>query len=423
MERLRILIVTPSLPYPLIWGFGIRVYQIVKYLAQRHHVSLLAYAGPGDEDRVSALQRTGAVIHAVVRDESTTASKRRAQLTSLFSPASFQRQDLESNSMQAAIDRVLAAEPFDIIQVESTPMSGFDFGSRVPVLLDEHNIEYELLYRTFQTERSPVRKLYNWVEYRKFRGEERRSWTHSSGCILTSHREEAILRRYAPQTPTRVVPNGVDIEYFRPSPGRGDPNSIVFVGVMHYRPNVDAALYFIHEILPHIVRARPNAKFTLVGGGAPEELRRLAGPNVVLAGKVPDTRPYVSQAGVLVVPLRMGSGTRLKVLEGLAVGRPLVTTSLGCEGIEAAHGEHLLIADDPLDFARSVLRVLDDAELTASLGRQGRKLVEERYHWSSILRGLEDFMQRTARRRDPGSDAARPPAAISDTSPLGVTEA
>src|SRR5205823_6665014 len=132
----------------------------------------------------------------------------------------------------------LATDEFDIIQVESSPMSGFDFGSRVPVLLDEHNVEYELLYRTFRTERSPLRKLYNWVEYRKFRGEERRAWRQVGGCILTSGREEAILRRYTARTPTLVVPNGVDIDYFRPSASQTDPDSIVFMGVMHYRPNV-----------------------------------------------------------------------------------------------------------------------------------------------------------------------------------------
>src|SRR5207245_4095187 len=129
-------------------------------------------------------------------------------------------------------------------------------------------------------------------------------------------------------------PNGVDIDSFQPSLGVRDPNNVVFVGVMHYRPNVDAAMYFVREILPHLVRERPNLTFTIVGGGPPEELRRLAGKNVVLTDRVPDTRPYVARAGVSVVPLRMGSGTRLKVLEGLAMGSALVSTSLGCEGID-----------------------------------------------------------------------------------------
>lgn len=392
-ERLRVLIVTPSLPYPLVWGFGIRVYQIIKYLAERHDVTLLAYAGPHDRDNTAALEQTGATIHTVVRNEPTTAAKRQAQLTSMFSRKSFQWQSLESTAMQTAIDHLLATEHFDIIQVESSQMTGFEFNSSAPLLVDEHNIEYELLYRTFTTERSALRKVYNWVEYRKFRHEEQQSWKHSDGCILTSDREEAMLRQVSPRTTTLVVPNGVDIDAFQPTVGVRDPNSIVFVGVMHYRPNVDAAIYFAREIMPRLQRERPNLTFSIVGGGPPDELLRLASKNIVLTDRVPDTRPYVAHAGVVVVPLRMGSGTRLKVLEGLAMGCAMVSTSVGCEGIAVQDGEHLLVADDPVAFARSVLRLLDDEALASRLGRNGRALVEERYSWPSVLRQLEDFMR------------------------------
>jgi sugar transferase (PEP-CTERM/EpsH1 system associated) len=393
-QRLRVLIVTPSLPYPLIWGFGIRVYHMIKYLAERHDVTVLAYAGPNDQQNVAALKETGATIEPVYRDEASTRAKRHAQLTSLLSASSFQWQSLESTAMQAAIDRVLAAQEFDVIQVESSQMTGFEYRSSAAILVDEHNIEYELLYRTFKTERSPVRKLYNWVEYRKFRQEEQRSWKISDGCILTSDREEAILRQISPRTPTLVIPNGVDIEAFKPSSVVRDPNRIVFVGVMHYRPNVDAALYFAREILPLIVRRRPELKFTIVGGGPPEELQRLASHNIEVTGRVPDTRPYVEQAGAMVVPLRMGSGTRLKVVEGLAMGCPLVSTSLGCEGIDIENGAHLLVADEPVAFADSVLKILDDEQLAARLAHNGRALVEAQYSWPSVLRELESFMRK-----------------------------
>jgi glycosyltransferase involved in cell wall biosynthesis len=391
-EQLRVLIVTPSVPYPPSWGFGIRVYQMIRHLALRHRVTVLAYAGPDDHDRVGALRQTGATVRAVIRDEPTTVAKRRAQLTSMLMPVSFQRHSLSSRVMQTEIDRLLASEQFDVIQVESSQMSCFAYRSGATLLVDEHNIEYELLYRTFKTERSPIRKLYNWIEYQKFRREEQRSWIQADGCILTSDRERVILNQHAPHTPTTVVPNGVDVEYFQASPVQPDLNSIVFVGVMHYRPNVDAAVHFIRDILPHVVRDRSSATFTIVGGGAPEELQRLAGPNVMFTDTVPDTRPYVSRAGAFVVPLRMGSGTRLKVLEGLAMSRPLISTSLGCEGIDAVDGQHLMIADDPRAFAQSVLRVLDDRELAARLGRSGRELAERSYSWSSVLQRLEQFM-------------------------------
>jgi glycosyltransferase involved in cell wall biosynthesis len=365
---------------------------MVRWLAERHKLTVLAYAGPDDQDRVEALRKTGAQVNAVIRPEPSPAAKRRAQFTSLLSPLSFQRQSLQSPAMQAEINRLNVEQGFDVIQVESSQMCGFTYPSHIKLLLDEHNIEYELLYRTFQTESSPVRKLYNWLEFHKFRREEQRSWLRADGCILTSDREEVILRQLMPGKPTTVVPNGVDVDFFQPTTPDVDPDSIVYVGVMHYRPNVDAALYFIREILPHVLRVRPSARFTIVGGGAPDELLRLAGPNVVFTDTVPDTRPYVSRAAAFVVPLRMGSGTRLKVLEGLAMSRPLVSTSLGCEGIDAVDGQHLLIADEPTAFASAVLRVLEDRDLAARLGRGGRELVEGAYSWSSVLERLERFV-------------------------------
>jgi polysaccharide biosynthesis protein PslH len=391
-DRLQILIVSPSLPYPPSWGFGIRVYEIIRQLGKLHDVSLLTYAGAQDNDRIAALEAVGAEVHVVRGGKTAGVTKRGGQLVSLLSWKSFQRQLFYSKQMQAAIDQLTGAKQFDVIQLESSQMNGFDFPAAPRLVVDEHNIEYELLHRTYKTERSPLRKLYNWVEFQKFRREEQQSWHIADGVVVTSDREEKILRIHAPHKPRCVVPNGVDIEYFQNGTNVSDPNSIVFVGLMHYRPNVDAALYFVRDVLPHILRKRPGAIFTIVGGGAPEQLRRLAGPNVVLTDAVPDTRPYVSRAGAFVVPLRMGSGTRLKVLEGLAMSRPLVSTSLGCEGIDAQDGQHLLIADDPITFAQRVLQVLNDDQLAAQLGRNGRALVEQRYSWPSVLRRLEDFL-------------------------------
>jgi sugar transferase (PEP-CTERM/EpsH1 system associated) len=399
-DRLRILIVTPSLPYPPSWGFGIRVYQIVRYLAARHQVTLIAQAEPHEEDKVEALRGTGARVHAVVRDSRPISAKRASQLISLFAPTSYQRRGLQSHEMQSTLDRVLTEESFDIIQIESSQLSGFRFHGNTPLIIDEHNIEYELLYRTYTTERSPLRKVYNLAEFIKFRNEEQRSWKQADGCILTSDREEAILRKISPRTPTTVVPNGVDTDFFQPSPVPRGSASMVFVGVMHYRPNVDAAMYFAREILPTIVRQRPTAKFVIVGGGAPEELTRIAGPNLILTGVVPDTRPYLRDAGVVVVPMRMGSGTRLKVLEGMAVGRPLISTSLGYEGILAEHEKHLLVADDASTFAGAVVRALSDHQLADRLAAGGRELVEQRYAWTSVLQRLEAFLLSRARCRD-----------------------
>jgi glycosyltransferase involved in cell wall biosynthesis len=204
-------------------------------------------------------------------------------------------------------------------------------------------------------------------------------------------REKRIIQGLAPDTPVLAAPNGVDLDYFRPSSEPGDDNAIVMTGFMKTRPNIDAALHFVEEVLPHIVAARPNIVFYIVGGGAPDEVKRLAGPHVVVTDTVPDVRPYVHGSAVFVVPLRMGGGTRLKVLEALSMKKPLVSTSLGCEGIDVKHREHLLIADAPIAFANAVLELLDNKALAATLAHQGHELVERQYQWKTVVDNVEAF--------------------------------
>lgn len=389
LPTLNILLLTPSLPYPPIWGFGIRVYQLIRELSRRHRVTLLTY-GEEPSDNVEAMRQVCADIQ-IVPVPGSHGGKRGAQLRSLFSPSSFQTSSLSTPAMQAALTRLLQTQKFDLIQVESSQMAGFDFGMQVPVVLDEHNLEYELLYRLYQGERSPGRRLYNWAEYVKFRREEQQCWRRAAACLLTSGREQEILRGLLPEKPTAVVPNGVDIEFYLPSSAPIEPDMLLFTGLMTYRPNIDGVVYFVQEILPLIHKIRPQVTLTVVGAGAATEVTALEGPQVKIIGTVPDMRVYFSRAAAVVVPLRMGSGTRLKVLEGMAMGKPLISTSVGCEGIHVRHGEHLLVADAPQAFADSVLRVLSEPDLAASLSRQGRTLVEQEYGWASIATQLETF--------------------------------
>jgi glycosyltransferase involved in cell wall biosynthesis len=329
-----------------------------------------------------------------MRPKTTERSKRTAQLSSLLSTMSYQRRSVYSPGMQARLDALLEANRFDVIQIESSQLAGFDFGESSVVVLDEHNIEYELLYRMYRTEGSPMRRLYNRLEYMKFKREEIGSWRSVSGCVMTSAREQEIVTSLAPGAPTIVGANAVDVDYFRPSGRPGNGHAIVMTGLMHYRPNIDGAVYFVQEIFPRILAARPEMVFYIVGAGATDELKRLGGPSVVVTDTVPDVRPFAYDAAAFVVPLRMGGGTRLKVLEGLSMEKAVVSTSVGCEGIDVVHGEHLLVANDPEAFADAVLKVAADGELAGRLGRAGRSLVERRYKWESVVDQLEAFYDR-----------------------------
>ncbi len=393
-RRLKILLLSPGLPYPPIWGFGIRVLQFLRLLALRHDVTLLTYEEPGEPEKVAAVRALGVDVQTVPRPKANERDKRRAQMTSLFSAQSYQRRSLSSDAMQAKLNELAATRQFDVLQIESSQLAGFAFDPRWVLVLDEHNIEYELLYRMYKTEGSAVRRFYNWLEYTKFKREEIDTWRRVAGCVMTSSREQQIAQVLAPDTPSIVGANAVDVEHFRPSAAPVKPNVLVMTGLMHYRPNIDGALYFVQEILPRILTSRPDTVFQIVGAGATEELKRLESAHVVVTGTVPDVRPYVHDASVFVVPLRMGGGTRLKVLEGLSMEKSVVSTAVGCEGIDVVDGEHLLVADEPAAFADAVLSLMGDRARATELGRRGRVLVEQHYKWESVVSRLEAFYER-----------------------------
>lgn len=411
----RILLVAPSLPHPPIWGFGIRVHQIARNLAGSHRVSLLAYAGEDDQEKVEALREFCEEVHIVSLDAPLHISDRRQQFASLFSLSSYHKRRLRSPRMADALDELLSHEEYDIIQIESSPMADFEFGRNGIVVLDEHNIEYELLQRTYQTEPNLPRKAFGWLEYQKFKREEQRSWSAIDGCVVTSDREKQIVDGILPRLPSAVVPNGVDVGYFSPrdsSPdGRAQNLKLVFTGLVRYRPNADAIVHFVSNVLPLIHRRRPDVIFTIVGWGVPPEVQRVLGPKVIATERVPDVRPYLADAAVVVVPLRMGSGTRLKVLEAMAMGRPIVSTAVGCEGIPAMDGEHLLIRNDPEAFAHGVLDLLDDPAQASRLGRSGRQLVERQFAWESVVAGLDRFHECLLQRSEVGGGLAARAAA------------
>jgi glycosyltransferase involved in cell wall biosynthesis len=352
---------------------------------------LLTYAHEPDLAKLDSLRKLISDVHVIERPYSSGRSKRLAQVASIVSPSPHQVRDLHSIEMQSAIDELLSSRDFDVVQVESSQMSGFRYGSSAAVILDEHNIEYELLQRVQQGERSWLRRFYNQVEYRKFRPVEQRSWRTADGCVVTSDREQAIVSAHAPSTPVMVVPNGVDANFFAPRGLDIGADTLVFNGLMAYRPNLDAATYLVQEIMPAVERVRPGATLTIVGDGYPSDLESLRRPNVLVTGKVPDIRPYLERAAVVVVPVRMGGGTRLKVVEALAMSKAVVSTSIGCEGIQVRDGEHLLRADDTEGFAASIGLVLSDSERGTALGRAGRSLVMEKYSWERAGARLEDL--------------------------------
>ncbi len=385
-----ILVIAPSWPHPPTWGFATRVFQLAKQLARRNRVSLLAYGGGSSaRSRVNAVSIFESV--QLVGHPESVRNRRQAQLDSLRSSRSFHLGAFRSDEMHAAVQAMLARRHFDIVQLESSQMGFVLPLGTVPVVLDEHNIEFLLLRRLAAVESSIPRKAYGYLEAAKARREEMRAWARSDGTVLTSDADLSVVRQAMPEKPACVVPNGVDTEYFHPSDVEPEPSTVVFTGAINYRPNTDAVVHFIREVMPRLKRLKPSARFLVVGDGAPGWVIRTAGPDVEFSGRVDDVRVPLNKAAVVVAPLRAGSGTRLKILEALAMAKPIVTTSIGCEGLSVASGEHLEIADDPDAFAQMVARLMSDRDAARDLGRQGRQLVEREYSWEVVARRLEEF--------------------------------
>ncbi len=396
-EPLRVLVVSAQFPFPPTWGFATRVDQLCRQLTSHHEVTLLCYGEPNDLLAADQL-RPELDVRVVHRDHPSVVAKRTAQLSSVVSRHPYQCRWAHGPRMQQAIDELYAIRRFDLVQVESSVLCTFAFPADVPLVIDEHNIEYEVLQRMRQGERSVLRRSFSNLEHRRFRRFEQLWWQRASGCAVTSRREEAIVRRYAPSTPTEVVPNGVDLTYFSPRGVAAEADTVVFNGTLLYRPNLDAAYHLVEDIWPRVLEARPRARLTIVGRAAEADLRRLRRPQVVVTGEVPDVRPYLERAAVVAVPVRMGGGTRFKVLEALALGRPVVSTTLGCEGVDVRHGDHLWIADHPAAFASAMTRLFDDAGTAARLGRAGRSLIEQQYSWDMAGRRLDRLYRRVAAR-------------------------
>jgi glycosyltransferase involved in cell wall biosynthesis len=295
--------------------------------------------------------------------------------------------------MQAAIDALCAERAFDVIQLESSLLCAFAFPSGPALVLDEHNIEYEVFERMHRSERSLLRRRFNQLEFKRFRRFEQDAWRRVDACVVTSGREAPVLASHASGTPTAVVVNGVDLDYFSPSDEPCEPCTAVFNGILDYRPNLDAAHHLVDEIWPLVTQRFPGARLRIIGRGQAADLRRLRRPGVDVLGRVPDLRPHMAAAAVVAVPIRMGGGTRLKVVEGLALGKPMVSTTLGCEGIAVRDREHLLIADDAESFAARVIELFEDRALAASLGAAGRALMEREYSWDLGAERLDNLYQ------------------------------
>lgn len=402
---MRLLFVTEKFPYPLDTGGNVRTYHLLRGLAGDHAVTLVA-ADSGEVlqehiDHVRmycssiVLARTPTwtpwrdlrvLVRSIFNDEPVVMARRyRCELAEAL-------RELLSASQASASPEAIYFNHLDAAMYLPLVPAG------VGKILDEHNVVANQVASMAAAEESLPRRLVLRRDQARVARHEVRLANQMDICLACSDADADSLRALGVSRPIAVIPNGVDIEYFHPAAGPdspGDKPAAVFVGTLDYDPCERGVWHFCINILPLIRKKLPEFRLLVVGRNPSERLRRFADRDhgVVLTGRVEDVRPYLARAQVCVVPLLSGSGTRLKILEAMAAGVPVVSTTIGAEGIAAENGRHIWLADQPDEFSSRVLQLLAEPALTLQMRDSARQLVTERYSWSAVHAMLRHHMQ------------------------------
>jgi len=397
---MNILFVAPRVPYPLDTGGKIRTFNLLKQAAKGHRVTLLSFAFGGEHlDHRDAFEELGVDVVTVPGRDAITA---KAALSALVRGLPLSVAKYRSRAMAQAIVRAVRTRPIDLAYFDHIHMGQYiGLVPGIPAVVDEHNVECLILKRLARNERHLLRRLLIRAEAAKMARLEKRVCAKAFRTLFVSDEDKLNFEKIGGDaTHSRVIPNGVDTLYFRLHPGGlPEEDALVLTGSMDWRPNSDAVMFFIREVLPIIWKERKDVRFYVVGKNPPETLRLLAKrfPQLIVTGGVPDVRPYVARSKVFVVPLRIGGGTRLKILEAMAMRRAVLSTTIGAEGIEAQDGVHIERADRPQDLAAKALDLLRDDARRRAMGEAGRKFVRAHYEWKIIGEKLNSVLGELSR--------------------------
>ncbi len=353
-----------------------------------------------DEAAVGGLASYGVDVKVIQRDSRYSPWK---LVRGLVGPTPFPILNYRDRRMIGMIQRVRNANQFDIVQAEDVQMAQYCTNLTIPTVLDMHNVESVLMQRYAKQERHPLKRLYARVTWKKLQAYERWVCSRFTHCLVCSEDDRARLNESCQSLSNlTVIPNGVDVEDYEKLP-KGIPrmdgkeqnrSRLVFVGRMDYHACVEGVRWFVQEVLPRVKAHKRDVLFQIVGGCPVREVLTLAQPGLVeVTGFVEDVRPYLAAATVVVVPLRVGGGTRLKILEALAMRKAVVSTAIGAEGLATVHDKELIIADDPRFFAQQIVNLIEHPDRRIRLGLAGHQLVRLHYGWSNIAERLEGVYQ------------------------------
>ena len=409
---MRILFVSHFIPHPPTGGASLRNYNIVKELSRNNSLHLVTFTQRDRHPTREKIALSREVLKdyceemAIIDVPSDFSSLKWYSLLgfNLFSREPYSAWRFWAPEMVQAITNQIDKHSFDIVHVDTIALAGYiRHLRRLPAILNHHNVESTLLLRRAATEKNPATKAYINLQGKKLRRAEQRALGEYDGNISVSELDSQELLSLNPAATVRVVPNGTDTEYFKPIDGVAEDLSLVFAGSMAWYPNGDAMILFGEKIWPLIKKEIPNITMNLIGSRAPAEVVQFGAndSNFKVLGFVDDVRPTIARAAVYVVPIRVGGGTRLKILDAMAMGKAIVSHPIGAEGLDVTDGKDIVIAEEPEAFAKCVIELVRNEQKRRLIREQARKSVIEKYSWSTIIPQLEKFYREISdRKRD-----------------------
>jgi polysaccharide biosynthesis protein PslH len=401
---MKILWLKTELLHPVDKGGKIRTYEMLKQLKRDHFITYLTLCNPDDSPELFA--QAGEYCHRLETIPHRPPQKFSAGFyyelgMNIGSPLPYAIQRYRCVAMQQAIKRELQQFKYDVVVCDFlTPSVNLPEQIPVPTVLFQHNVEAIIWERHFKNETNKLKKAFFFNQWRKMHNYERRVCRRFDSVVAVSDIDRNLMQKEFGVKRIYDIPTGVDTKYFEPLQNRVNPYELVFTGSMDWMPNEDAIVYFSEEILPLIAARTPQVQLNVVGRNPGNRLAALAraNPRIQVTGRVDDVRPYIDSAAAYIVPIRIGGGTRLKIYEAMAMAKPVISTTIGAEGLAVRNGEDLLLADAPSAFAQAVVAVLEEKAFAQRLGQAARATVCEQFGWNRVAAMFGQVCEHTHRK-------------------------
>lgn len=392
---MKVLFLSRWYPYPPDNGSKIRILNLLRHLSAHHQVDLISFATEVVTDAQIAAVQPFCRRVAIIPYRPFRPGRLKA-LLGFFAAQPRSVIDTFNVDLQQCVDRAHRERSFDLVIASQIDMAPYALRVTGAAKIFEE-VELTTLYEQFARPAPPLKKARGGLTWWKSSHYTAHLLQKFDGCTVVSEAERERVWQLLPNyQPIGIVPNGVDVTAYQGDFGPPEADSLIYSGALTYQANFDAVDYFLREIFPLIQAQRPQIKLRITGklDGVPvERLPKTSSDRVIFSGYLPDIRPTIARSWISIVPLRLGGGTRLKILEALALGTPVVATGKGAEGLNLTPGREILLADSPADFAAAILRLLEDSLLRETLSHNGRLAVETHYDWTFIGQQFNDFIE------------------------------